>query len=990
MCKTTDQLCLIVKIDQQEAYAPARALGRTMALTGGIVLLIGSFIAFLMSRSIARPVLHLAFGAEQIALGNLDYRIAVDSGDEVGLLGEEFNNMAAAIREKEEQLQAWGKEMEQRVEARTSELRESEDRYRLLSETSPDMIFVIDRNDHVQYVNTRAAQQFGKSPEEVIGSPRTALFPPGIAEEQAHGLQQVFKSGKLLSSETPISFPGGQLWLDTSLVPIQDESGEVSAVMGVSRDTPKHRQAEEALAAQHVFLRQVLDIIPNQIFIRDRMGIIKLANKAMADFHDTTVDKIMESHDANRSLGFEQVNKFRAEDRAVMDSRQPKFTLNEEIISPKGETQWVQVYKHPLIDGTGKSDQVLCILIDVTERKLAEESQAAQQAFLRQVLDIVPNQLFVRNREGIITLANRAMAEFYQTTVDEIVGTPDVDHNLSVEQANKFGAEDCAVMDSLQGKFTLNEELTTPNGEKRWVQVYKQPLVGPDGKADQVLIALIDVTERKLAEESLAAQHAFLKQVLDISPNPMFARNREGIFTLANKAMAEFYGTTVDEIIGTKDVVYLTENELERKFRSEDRAVIDSGQGVVVLGEEITTRMGKKCWVQSYKQPLIGPDGKADQVLVALVDVTHHKLAEKALQEEKSLSDSIINSLPGIFYMFDTEGKFLNWNKNFEKVGGYNSEEMLNRHPADFFVGAEKQTVGQAIQEVFEKGESSVEANFTSRDGIGAPYFLTGVRIEREGQFLLLGTGIDISQIKEAQENLKKAVDDLGRSNNELERFAYVASHDLQEPLRMVASYLQLLERRYKEKLDGDALEFINYAVDGSNRMKTLINDLLAYSRVGTRGIEFTPINCETALAIALNNLQIAIEETNAEISHDLMPQVMGDEGQIAQIFQNLVGNAIKFRGDKIPRIHIGVEQDGNEWLFSVSDNGIGLEAQYYERIFIIFQRLHNREEYFGTGIGLAISKRIIERHGGRIWVESKPGVGSTFFFTIPIIGVQQ
>lgn len=206
----------------------------------------------------------------------------------------------------------------------------------------------------------------------------------------------------------------------------------------------------------------------------------------------------------------------------------------------------------------------------------------------------------------------------------------------------------------------------------------------------------------------------------------------------------------------------------------------------------------------------------------------------------------------------------------------------------------------------------------------------------------------------------------------------------------MVASYLQLLERRYKEKLDGDALEFINYAVDGSNRMKTLINDLLAYSRVGTRGIEFKPINCETALAIALNNLQIAIEETNAEISHDLMPQVMGDEGQIAQIFQNLVGNAIKFRGDKIPRIHIGVEQDGNEWLFSVSDNGIGLEAQYYERIFIIFQRLHNREEYFGTGIGLAISKRIIERHGGRIWVESKPGVGSTFFFTIPIIGVQQ
>jgi PAS domain S-box-containing protein len=982
------QLCLIVKIDQQEAFAPIKALGQTMAFAGFVILIIGSLIAFLMSHFINKPILQLSYGAEKIAQGTRDYRIDVKArNDEIGLLGHQFNQMAAAIEENEKQLKDRGIEMEQRVKDRTAELDASEKRYRLLSETSPDMIFVIDRNDQVQYVNSLAAQQFRKTPEDVIGKPRTALFPPSIAEGQSHGLQQVFNSGHPLSSESAITFPGRRIWLDTTLVPIHDETGEVSAVMGVSRNTTERRQAEEALAEQHAFLRQVIDMVPNQLFVRNREGMITLANQAMAEFHGATVDELMGTHDDNRGLDIEQMDKFRAEDIAVMDSCQPIFTLNEEIISPRGDKQWFQVYKYPLLDLNGKSDQVLCILIDVTERKAAETALAEQHDFLRQVLDIVPNQLFVRNREGFITLANKSMADFYGTTVEKLIGTSDRNHNLSLEQVKKFRAEDCSIMDTCQPLFTMNEEIIAPNGETCWVQVHKRPLIGSDGKSDQVLIALIDVTQRKLAEETLVAQHTYLKQVLDISPNPMFARDRDGIFTLANRAMAEFYGTTVDELIGTKDVVYQVDDVLERKFREEDHAVMESGQGVSVLGEEIITRLGNKCWVQSYKQPLFNPDGKCDQVLVALVDITHHKEAERAIQEEKVLSDSIINSLPGIFYMFDTDGRFLRWNTNFEEVSGYNTEEMVERHPADFFVGEEKQTVVQAIQEVFVKGESSVEAHFTSRNGISTPYFLTGVRIEKNGQHWLLGTGMDITSIKEAEQKLEKAVDDLGRSNAELERFAYVASHDLQEPLRMVTSYLQLLERRYKERLDSDALEFINYAVDGSNRMKTLINDLLAYSRVGSRGIDLTPTDCETALANVLNNLQIAIEETNANISHDVLPQVMGDAGQIAQLFQNIIGNAIKFRGDKPPHIHIGVQKDGDDWLFSITDNGIGLEPQYFERVFIIFQRLHSRGEYTGTGIGLAISKRIAERHGGRIWIESEPGNGSTFFFTIPIMG---
>ena len=381
-------------------------------------------------------------------------------------------------------------------------------------------------------------------------------------------------------------------------------------------------------------------------------------------------------------------------------------------------------------------------------------------------------------------------------------------------------------------------------------------------------------------------------------------------------------------------------------------------------------------------------------------EIARRKRDQEATAQQRRLVDMLMDGIPDHIYFKDRESRFIRINRAMAAMFGLRDDQQAaGKTDFDFFTPEHAQRAFADEQEILRTGAPLIgrEEKETWPDGTVTWVSTTkqALRNERGEIVGTFGMSRDITARKLAEEALAQKAEELARSNTELEQFAYVASHDLQEPLRMIASYTQLLERRYKDRLDADATDYINFAVDGARRMQVLINDLLAYSRVGRRGRPFALTDCAEVLQATLANLKIALEESGAVVTHTPLPRLVADGPQLTQLFQNLIGNAIKFRGAAPPKIHVSAElppagetpagQPGvAEWLFTVRDNGIGIEPQYFARIFVIFQRLHTREEYPGTGIGLAVCKKIVERHGGRIWVESKPGQGTAFHFTLP------
>jgi PAS domain S-box-containing protein len=446
-----------------------------------------------------------------------------------------------------------------------------------------------------------------------------------------------------------------------------------------------------------------------------------------------------------------------------------------------------------------------------------------------------------------------------------------------------------------------------------------------------------------------------------------------------NKAAETTYGWTAEQAIGKPyqellqpDYMHLTRDEVIQIFNE-----TGSYMGEVIHQHKDGTPINIMISVSTIEDN----DGNPVGVVTVNRDITDRIKTQEALRKsEKEYRNLVDNALVGVFKT-SLEGQILYANEavadmlDFDSAEDLMSEEVITRYRYP-------QQREQFLEQIREKDQvANFEFEVVTKKG-RYKHALMNATIESD---TISGMIMDITDLKQAETILLLTMQELERSNEELEQFAFVASHDLQEPLRMVTNFLQLLEQRYKGELDADADEFIAFAVDGAARMKRMIKDLLDYSRVGTRGQAFVTTDCETIFEEVCKNLKVTIEDNAVTLTHDPLPRIMGDETQLGQLFQNLIANAIKFRSDQSPEIHVGAVQENSKWVFSIEDNGIGIDPEYADRIFVIFQRLHPDGEYPGSGIGLSISKRIVERHGGQIWVESKPGAGSTFFFTLPV-----
>jgi PAS domain S-box-containing protein len=619
---------------------------------------------------------------------------------------------------------------------------------------------------------------------------------------------------------------------------------------------------------------------------------------------------------------------------------------------------------------------------DNTRGQLAAAALQESDERYRMLLDGVPDYaIFLLDPRGQVVSWNAGAERIKGYRAGEIIG-----HNFSCffppEDIKRGWPEEILRLTVATGRHEEEGIRVRKDGSRFWARATLTALRDHAGNICGLTKISRDLSESKESD-------ARYRGLLEAAPDAIVVIDQGGEIVLLNLQAEKQFGYDRDELVGKNVKSIIPEGFAERLIADALRSAEDALAQQIETGIELTGRRknGNDFPIEIMLSPLKSADGIL--VTAAIRDISVRKAAETHLAQMEGRYRGLLEAAPDAMVVVNKAGVIVLLNVQAEKQFGYSRDELLGKNVMSIIpVGFAERLIADGLRSaedaLAQQIGTGIELIGRRKNGSDFPIEIMLSPLESAEGILVTAAIRDISARKLAASQLLLKIEELNRSNEELGQFAYIASHDLQEPLRMVASYTQLLSRRYKGKLDSDADEFIAFAVDGANRMQRLIQDLLAFSRVGTKGKELLDISSEKALQQALGNLQGAINEKGALVTHDPLPAVHADEVQLIQLFQNLVGNGIKYQSAGIPQVHISaVKKSGNKWVFSVKDNGLGIESQYFEKIFGMFQRLHKREEFAGTGIGLAICKKIVERHGGQISVESQIGRGSTFRFAL-------
>ena len=899
-------------------------------------------------------------------------------------------------------------------------LKEKEELFRLIFEKSP-VGKSITGIDGTLRVNKAFCEILGYSEKEIKGKNWKDLTHPDDIKASQDIIDLLISGGKKSMRYEKRYFhkKGNIIWTDVSTTLERDGIGNPLYFITVIIDITKIKKTSEKLRISEDRYRSYIELTGQIAWVTNPNGEVVEDIPYFRQFTGLSYDQVKGSGWASALHPDDIAKTIEIWNNAV--SARSSYETEYRVKRHDG------VYRNLLAKGSpvfDKNDEILewvGVCIDITERKQIEETIKNNEKRFRELIESLPQLFWTCRVDGPCDYLSKQWVDYTGFPEEEQLGYRWLEQ-LHPEDRDKT-VSDWMEKVKTGSSFDIEFRIRKSDGIYHWFKTRAVPMHDADGNIIKWFGSNTDLDEIIKARDQLKAFSKELEQKVDERTKEL---QRSKILLNETGRLAKVGGWEIDLVENT---LYWSEttheiHEVEPGFVPNVELGINfyAPEAIPVISKciesaikhgmpfdeelELITAKKNRIWVRTVGKAY-RENGEIVKIGGMIQDINERKLAEmESLRKSEQLQllsnelETIIDSIPGLVFYKDTKNRYIRVNKYICDAHKMSKKQLEGINLNDLYPREQAQAYYQDDLQVIRSGQSKINIDepwgnrWVSTSKI--PY------LNDTGEVIgVIGVSMDVTERKLAEEELKKhrdhleelvnertmeldnAIIGLKRSNQELEQFAYVASHDLQEPLRMVSSYTQLLERRYKDQLDQDARDFIFFAVDGANRMQHLINDLLDYSRVTTRGKPFVKLDLSTVLGHAIANLQKKVQETGALIVNDDLPFVYGDEVQLVRVFQNLLDNAMKFRGADPPRINVSAKTIDDKIQISITDNGIGIDKIYSDRVFTIFQRLHTKVEYPGTGIGLAICKRTIERHGGKIWFESEPGKGTTFYFTL-------